>query len=43
MWKGIAIFGIWGSLAAIAFSGAEGSIAPLTVGATIATLFVAAN
>ena len=43
MWKGIAIFGIWGSVAAVAFSGHIIALGPTIVGATIATIFVAGN
>lgn len=45
MWKGIAIFGIWGSVAAIAFAGgtASATIGPVALFAMIATIFVAGN
>ena len=45
MWKGVAIFGIWSAVAAVAFAGgqASGTIGPVTCFAMIATIFVAGN
>ncbi len=45
MWKGIAIFGIWGAVAAVALAGGteQGTIGAIAGFAMIATIFVAGN